>query len=124
MSTTTTTPATFDLDRFARAAEERDASTQLSMYAPSAVVTVVDKVSPPGSPRVLRTREQIESWLKDTYSRDMKHSVQHRVRDASGAAYTQACRYPDGTNVLCATVIELDGEAISRQTVVQAWDEK
>lgn len=124
MSTTTTTTATFDLDRFARAAEERDASTQLSMYAPSAVVTVVDKVSPPGSPRVLRTPEQIESWLKDTYSRDMKHSVQHRVRDESGAAYTQACRYPDGTNVLCATVIELDGEAISRQTVVQAWDEK
>jgi hypothetical protein len=124
MSTATTTTATFDLDRFARAAEERDASTQLSMYAPSAVVTVVDKVSPPGSPRVLRTREQIESWLKDTYARDMKHSVQHRVSDGSGAAYTQACRYPDGTNVLCATVIELDGEAISRQTVVQAWDEK
>ena len=29
-----TTTATFDLDRFARAAEERDAATQLSMYGP------------------------------------------------------------------------------------------
>jgi hypothetical protein len=119
MSTTTT----FDLDRFARAAEERDASTQLSMYAPDATVTIADKVSPPGSPRVLSTRAEIGAWLEDTYGRDMAHSVEHRVKDDTGAAYTQACRYPDGTNVLCATVIRLDGGLISGQTIVQAWDE-
>lgn len=119
MSTTTT----FDLDRFARAAETRDASTQLSMYGPDAVVTIVDKVSQPGGPRVLSTRNEIESWLEDMYARDMTHSVQHRVSDDTGAAYTEACRYQDGTNVLCATVIELDGGSISAQTVVQVWDE-
>jgi hypothetical protein len=115
---------TFDLDRFARAAEERDAATQLSMYGPDATVTIADKVTQPGSPRVLRTREQIKAWLEDTYGRDMTHSVEHRVNDGSGAAYTQACRYPDGTNVLCATVIAIDGGQISDQTVVQVWDEK
>ncbi|HWX74468.1 MAG TPA: nuclear transport factor 2 family protein [Solirubrobacteraceae bacterium] len=124
MSTATTTPVTFDLDRFARAAEERDAATQLAAYAPEATVTIVDKVTTPGSPRVLRTREQIAAWLEDTYARHMAHTVQHRVQDERGAAYTQACRYPDGTNVLCATVLELDGGAIRRQTVVQVWDEK
>jgi hypothetical protein len=118
------TITTFDLDRFARAAEERDASTQLSMYGDRATVTIVDRISPPGSPRVLRTREEIEGWLTDTYGRDMTHSVAHRVVDATGAAYTQSCRYPDGTNVLCATVIELDGGRISGQTVVQVWDEQ
>lgn len=123
MSTTTTT-ATFDLERFARAAEGRDAQTQLSMYGPGATVTIVDKVSSPGSPRVLRTREQIEEWLEDTYARDMTHTVRHRVLDSNGAAFTLACRYPDGTNVLCATVIELRDGAIADQTVVQAWDEK
>jgi hypothetical protein len=56
--------------------------------------------------------------------RDMTHKVHHRVHDETGAAYTQACRYPDGTNVLCATVIELDDGLISGQTVVQVWDEK
>jgi len=122
MSTTSTT-TTFDLDRFARAAEERDASTQLSMYGPGATVTIADRISQPGSPRVLRTHEEIRAWLEDTYGRDMTHAVQHRVADATGAAYTQACRYPDGTNVLCATVIALDGGLISQQTVVQAWDE-
>jgi hypothetical protein len=118
------TITTFDLDRFAQAAEERDAATQLSMYGPDATVTIADKVTQPGSPRVLGTREQIKEWLDDTYGRDMTHSVKHRVSDGSGAAFTQACRYPDGTSVLCATVIALDNGQISDQTVVQAWDEK
>ena len=118
------TITTFDLDRFAQAAEERDAATQLSMYGPDATVTIADKVTQPGSPRLLCTREEIKTWLEDMYGRDMSHSVKHRVTDESGAAYTQACRYPDGTNVLCATVIALGDGQISDQTVVQVWDEK
>lgn len=123
MSTTSST-TTFDLDRFARAAEERDASMQLSMYASDATVTIVDKVTQPGAPRVLHSRGEIKDWLEDTYSRDMTHTVGHRVIDTGGAAYTQACRYPDGTNVLCATVIKLAGGLIGEQTVVQVWDEQ
>lgn len=117
------TITTFDLDRFTRAAEERDAATQLSMYGPGAVVLIADKVSQPGAPRVLRTRQEIKDWLDDMYAREMTHAVRHRVTDDTGAAYTEACRYPDGTNVLCATVIELEDGKISGQTVVQAWDE-
>jgi hypothetical protein len=120
MSTTTS----FDLERFARAAEERDASTQLSMYGPEATVTITDKVSQPGSPRVLRTRGEIKTWLEDTYARDMTHSVHRMVEGDGGVAFTEACRYPDGTNVLCATVIGLDRGLISDQTVVQVWDEQ
>jgi hypothetical protein len=117
------TITTFDLDRFTRAAEERDAATQLSMYGPDAVVTINNKLSQPGSPRELRTREEIKAWLEDVYGRDMTHAVRHRVLDDTGAAFTQACRYPDGTEVVCATVIELDGGAISGQTVLEVWDE-
>ena len=117
------TITSFDLGRFTRAAEERDASTQLSMYGPDAVVTIADKVSQPGSPRVLRTRDEIQAWLEDMYGREMTHAVRHRVKDDTGAAYTEACRYPDGTNVLCATVIELEGGMIRGQTVVQVWDD-
>ena len=119
----TITSESFDLERFTRAAEERDAATQLSMYGPNATVTIADKVSQPGAPRVLATRDEIQAWLEDTYGRDMTHTVGHRVTDQTGAAYTQACRYPDGTNVLCATLIELDNDLISGQTVVQVWDE-
>ena len=54
----TATPTRFDLDRFVRAAQERDAATQLAMYGPEATVTIVDKISQPGSPRLLRTHRQ------------------------------------------------------------------
>lgn len=119
MSTTTM----FDLARFTRAAEERDAATQLSMYAPEATVTVADRINQPGSPRVLHGTEEIKGFIEEVTSRDMTHAVQHTVSDDTGAAYTVDCRYPDGTKVLCATVIELEDGTIARQTVVQVWDE-
>src|SRR5437588_3489102 len=113
----------FDLERFTRAAQERDAATQLSMYGPDATVTISDKVSPPSSPRVLRNREEIDAWLQDTYGRDMTHAVKRTVSDSTGAAFIQTCRYPNGAAVLCSTLIELEGGQIARQTVVQVWDE-
>jgi hypothetical protein len=118
-----TTQTTFDLDRLKRAIEERDASTQIELYADNAEVTLVDRVAQPGSPRVLRGRSEIQSWVQDVCGRDMTHRVQHAVRDADGAAFTEACRYPNGANVLCATVLELEDGLIARQIAVQAWDE-
>ncbi|MFL5863370.1 MAG: nuclear transport factor 2 family protein [Solirubrobacteraceae bacterium] len=115
--------ATFDLARFCSAAEGRDAETQLSMYAPDAVVTIADRINQPGSPQVLHGHDEIAAWLTDTCGREMTHAVQHRVADATGAAFSEVCRYPDGTNVLCATVLQLSAGQITGQTVVQAWDE-
>ncbi len=114
---------TFDLARFCAAAEGRDVETQLSMYAPDAVVTIADRINQPGSPQVLHGRDEIAAWLQDVCGREMSHHVQHSVADADGAAFSEACRYPDGTNVLCATVLRLSDGHIAGQTVVQAWDE-
>ena len=121
MSTTTTT--SFDLGLLKQAIEERDASTQLAMYAQDAEVTLIDKLATPSSPRVLHGRAEIESWLADVCGRDMTHRVQQTVRDADGAAFIEACRYPDGTAVTCATVLELSAGRVARQVVVQAWDD-
>jgi SnoaL-like domain len=121
MSTATDTK--FNLERFKRATEERDASTQLSMYAPEPTVSVVDPITQPRSPRVLQGREQVKAWIEEVASRDLTHTVGHTVEDEDGAAYMVSCRYPDGTNVLCATVLELEDGSIARQTVVQVWDE-
>ncbi len=119
----TTTSNSFDLSTLTRAIEERDAEAQLAMYAQDATVTIADRVTQPGEPRVLHNRGEIATWITDTCARDMTHVVGQTVQDASGAAFTNACRYPDGTNVLCATVLELSGGLIAHQTVVQAWDE-
>ena len=119
MSTTTT----FDLHRLARGIETRDAAEQLALYAPDAVVTIVDANDQPRSPKVLRGHEQIGPWLEDTYGREMSHSVTNLVQDDGGAAVTVACSYPDGTNVLCAAVLAVSGGQINEQTIVQVWDE-
>jgi hypothetical protein len=113
----------FDLARFCAAAEGRDAETQLSMYAPDATVRIADRINQPASPQLLRGRDAIAGWLHDVCGRDMSHRVTQSVADAGGAAFSEACRYPDGTNVLCATVMRLSGGQIVEQTVVQAWDE-
>jgi len=118
-----TTIHTFDLSAFKRAIEERDSSAQLAMYADDAEVTLVDRVAQPGAPRVLRGRGEIQAWIEDVCGRDMTHRVQHTVQDDSGVAFTEACRYPDGAGVVCATVLELDNGLVARQIGVQAWDE-
>lgn len=117
------TAARFDLDRLRRAVQERDAGTQLEMYAPDATVTIADRVTTPGAPRVLAGQEAIQTWLEDVCSRDMTHRIERAVADENGAAFTEACRYADGTNVLCATVFRVSDGLIVDQTVVQAWDE-
>ncbi len=119
----TPTTASFELARFCRAVEERDSDTQVAMYAPDATVTIADRITQPGSPRVLSGLEEIRAWIEDVDGRDMTHRVLHSVSDEHGGAFAEACQYRDGTNVLCATVFELDGGSISRQTIVQAWDE-
>jgi hypothetical protein len=121
MSTKTTTK--FDLQTFTRAIEERDSATQLEMYAENAKVTLVDRVAQPGSPRVLRGKDEIGAWIQDVCARDMTHRVGHTVLDEKGAAFSEACRYPDATNVLCVTVLTLTDGQISSQIGAQAWDE-
>jgi len=93
------------------------------MYRPDATVTVVDKNNQPGSPQVLRGHAEIKPYLEDVAARDLTHSVEHKVHGETGAAFTLACRYPDGNKVLCATVFEVDGGQIADQTILQAWDE-
>ncbi|MGO9973738.1 MAG: nuclear transport factor 2 family protein [Solirubrobacteraceae bacterium] len=93
------------------------------MCGPDATVTIVDKITQPGSPRELRSRKEIKEWLENTYGRDMTHRLGHKVKDDRAAAHTQTCRYPDDPSVLRATLIEFDDGAIATQTVVQVSDE-
>ena len=113
---------TFDFGEFKRAIEERDSTAQVALYAPNAEVTLIDRINTPGSPRVLRGHDEIRTRIEDICERDMTHRVDMQVLGDGGAAFTEACRYPDGTNVLCAAVLELRDGQITRQLVVQAWD--
>ena len=114
----------FDLDRLCRAVEERDAAALLGMYAPNAEVRIVDHLSQPRAPQLLHDRTEIGAWLEDVCARPMSHAVERAVASQDGGAFTEVCHYPDGTNVMAATVFGLSGGRITDQTVVQAWDEE
>ncbi|WP_217912820.1 nuclear transport factor 2 family protein [Miltoncostaea marina] len=107
-----------------RAVEGRDAAALAGLYAEDASVTVVDRSTPPSSPRRIHGREEIAAYLADVCSREMSHEVRDYVEGDGRLAHTEHCRYPDGTRVLCMTVADLDADRrIARQTIVQAWDE-
>jgi hypothetical protein len=120
---TSTETTAFDFAALKSAIEGRDAEAQLSLYADDAEVRLVDRVNTPGAPRVLRGRDEIRAWVEDVCEREMTHRVDMQVLGPEGAAFAETCRYPDGTNVLCATVLELRDGLIAKQVAVQAWDE-
>jgi len=119
---TTTTTAAFDLGAFKRAIEERDAAGLIAHYAHDAEVRLVDRDHPPSAPRVLSGKQEIRGWIEDVCDRDMTHRVEQQVMSRDRAAFTEACRYPDGTTVLCLAMLELSAGQVARQTAVQAWD--
>ena len=92
-------PATtaFDTEALRRGIEERDAAT-------------------------LRGRTAIGEYLDETCGRDMTHRLERVVVSGDTAAFTQACRYPDGTRVLCLAMLDLRDGLIVQQTAVQEWD--
>ena len=119
----TSTATTFDLTALRRAIEARDAAGQIALYDEDAEVRLVDRIATPGHPRVLRGREEIAAWIEDVCAREMSHRVGREVTGEGRASFAEACRYPDGTNALCLTVLDVAGGLIVRQLAIQAWDE-
>jgi ketosteroid isomerase-like protein len=120
MSTTTTNI----LDTIRAATEGRDAQALGALYADDAEVTIVDRSTPPGAPRVLHGHGEVVAYLRDSCAREMTHQVRDDVLADGRLAFSTHCRYPDGTRVLCITVASLDASGrIAEQTIVQAWDE-
>ena len=121
---TTPTDIAFDLAAFKRAVESGwDIGALLPLYDEGAEYVTVDKNNPPSSPRVLKGGTAIGEYLKEAASHGVVSRIDHAIVCSDRAALTFNCRYPDGTRVLCNSMLELDDGRIVRQTDVQAWDE-
>lgn len=121
---TTKTETAFDLAAFKRAVESGwDIGALLPHYAEDAEYVTVDQNNRPSSPRVLKGRTAIGEYLRDAASHGVVSRIEHAVVSEDRAAVTFNCRYPDGTRVLCNSMLELEDGRIVRQTDVQAWDE-
>lgn len=119
---TTATPA-FSADTLRRGVEGHSAADLLSLYADDAQIRIVDRNTQPSKPRILRGREEIGALLQDIYSRDMTHKVDQCVIQGDHAAYSQSCRYSDGTRVQTESMITLRDGRITDELLIQVWDE-
>ena len=119
-----TMPGTgLDFEALRRGIEERDAEVLADLYAEDAEILTVNKNTPPSRPGVVRGREEISEVLRDVCSREMTHRVENEVVGDGRVAFNEACRYPDGVQVLAAVTMEIRDGRISRQVNVETWDE-
>ncbi|MCH0566520.1 MULTISPECIES: nuclear transport factor 2 family protein [unclassified Streptomyces] len=119
----TTASAAFDTETLRRGVEGQTAATLVSLYTDDATLRIVNRNSQPSHPRVLQGRGEIAELLEDVYGRDMKHTFEGCVIQGDHAAYSESCRYSDGTRVLSESMITLRDGKISEQIMIEAWDE-
>ena len=112
-----------DFEALRRAEEQHDLDAMLDLYADDAEIRIINRNTPPSSPYVLRGKEEIAEYLKDVFSRDMKHRVENEVVGENRLAFNVDCEYPDGMRVLAAETAEVRDGKIVRQIEVVAWDE-
>ncbi len=120
---TTQTTGGLDFEAMRRAIERLDVEALVGLYADDAQIRVVNKNTTPRSPLELRGKEEIAGYLRDVCGRAMTHRIENEVVGEERVAFNEACEYPDGTKVLAATTLEVEGGRISRQVTVEAWDE-
>jgi hypothetical protein len=119
----TATSPSFDTETLRRGIEGQTPQTLLSLYADDAELRVVNRNSQPSHPKVLHGRDEIAEMLDDVYSRDMTHKLEGCVIQGDHAAYSESCEYADGVRVLSESMITLRDGKISRQLLIEAWDE-
>jgi hypothetical protein len=113
----------FDFEAMRRAIENLDAESLIGLYAEDAELRIVNKSTPPSSPRELHGKEEITEYLRDVCGRAMTHHIENEVMGENRVAFNEACEYPDGTKVLTATTLDVRGGKVVRQVNVEAWDE-
>ena len=96
------------LETIRTATESRDAATLARLYADDAELSVIDRSTPPSSPRVPARQGGDRRLPRDTCSREMTHEVRDLVEGDGRIAHTVRCLYPDGTRVVCMTIADLD----------------
>ena len=106
------------------ALETSDAAALIGLYADNAEVIVLDSRHQPSNPLVLSGKEAIAGYWQDVCGRAMTHTVERIALDGHTLAYSEACRYPDGTQVQCIAFLDLADGRIVKQKGVQTWDEQ
>jgi hypothetical protein len=114
---------TIDLSALRTAIEKREADTLIGLYAEDAELKVMDKLHQPSHPLTFHGKQEVAGYLKDVCGREMTHRVDSIAQDGDTVAYSEACSYPDGTQVQSIAFLETADGKIVRHVGVQTWDE-
>ena len=114
---------TVDLSVVRSAIEGSDARSISALYSPNATIRIVDRDHPPGQPLEIQGIEAITSFYEEISLRPITHVIDQGIESHDRIAFTERCLYPNGSAVLCMSMLELDEGRIARQLCVQAWDE-
>lgn len=115
-------PSGFSFDSIRQGLVSCDTSGVSSMYSDDADLQVIDNTRPPTNPTVFHGRSEISGYLKDVCGRDIvSHKIDEEVVGRDRVSFHESCRYGDGTEVLSANTLDLEGGKIKHHTVIQAW---
>jgi hypothetical protein len=107
--------AGLDFETPRRTIERSEPDLALSLYVEDAQVTIVDACEPLSPPFELRGKAEIAKYLRTVFRQKTLRRIEGEVFAERQVAYREACEYPDGTRVLVATTLEVDGGKILRQ---------
>jgi hypothetical protein len=117
------TDSVIDLAAIRRAIEGNDPRMIAGLYADDATIQIVDRDHPPGHPLEIEGIDAITEFHREISLRPITHIVDRGVESPDRIAFAERCLYPNGSVVLCMSMLELNNGRIGRQLCVQAWDE-
>lgn len=116
-------PHIANIETLRDAIERNDPVRLAAFYADDARLTIIDHERSPSRPLVLSGKDEIKEFWNNICSRDMTHHVTHEVAEGNRMAFTEECTCSDGMRVVCSAFVETRNGQITRETMVQAWDE-
>lgn len=111
------TQTSFDLTGLSRAIHGRDCRYHLALYADDARVEILDSSHADAPLQVLRGKPAIGDWLDGMSSAAVHYEVRDAVAQPDRVAYTEECRYADGSEVLLQCRAEVRRGQIAHETV-------
>jgi hypothetical protein len=106
-----------------RAYEQRDIDLMLSFYADDARLQIISRLHPPSTPYELHGKEQITSYQRRIFERDMKQRLDREEVGEDHIAFRMVRGCPGEGRLLSDVVLKLGGEGkIAWHLEDQTWE--
>jgi len=112
----------FDFEAFKMAFVGQDIKSWATFFADDAEWIEYKHTHPPGSPRRMTGKAQIEEFLADVKASNITLKIEDEVVGPTRAAFCVWCLLPGGKRVVENVIIHFSGGKITKQVDVEAWD--